>query len=32
MFKTIIDLGKDTIYKGTGINNFEVFREKKEFI
>ena len=27
--KTIIDLGKDTIYNDTGIDNFEAFKEKK---
>ena len=29
VLKTIIDLGKDTIYNDTGISNFEVFKEGK---
>ena len=28
VLKTIIDLGKDTIYNDTGISNFEAFKEK----
>ena len=29
VLKTIIDLGKDTIYNDTGISNIEPFKEKK---